>query len=547
MEINKITSGVGNSQKDVFSHCRAASQMAWLLCFVCLWILDYVHFKIRYTKPNGPPVWYFFPFLGALPFFFLPTCLSKPIWNYYFKKFPDVIMVRVLHYTYALVKNAAVKDVQNSEHCLSRPTHMLEKLGASLMTGRPYWFAFDHNDKRCDWRGARKTNLAALNVLSKSARFEKTAEVVDQFLQKVEEQEGHPWDYEEELAFAKVQETSNLNLGETFEGNSIRVYLRAAKTYGSKSMIFFLIATIIPLWLWIKVENFLPEIWRPTLVRTVYARMTERFVQRKSRTIDEPRDFLEAVLRVRKPEAALEFVREIGLFNLFASTYTTQHVTMALLAHAALDKRVQEKIHAELDRVVGSSPLNVNHLSHLHYLKAAIHEAGRLTPPIPVTTRYTSAPALIGGYIVESSMRMMVSLVSETLDAKNFPNPDEFVAERYINENGEFESSEHFNIFSRGKRNCSGPDIARMSTLVYCAKVLQHFEVVSERTDIEIPRFNGRVNIPPAAFPLRFLRRDGSPDIKSVAPKTGLTAVVAKVVEESLASLETRSFSQRRQ
>ena len=514
--------------------------MGLLLFIICLWLADYVVFKIKHTKPNGPPVYYFFPFVGMAPFFLLPSFLFRRVWDYYLKNFPDIIVTRFLHLPIAYVKNAAVQDVQNSEHCLSRPTLPLDALAGYLMTGKPHFFVFDHNRRACDWRGIRKTNLAALNVLSKSVRFEKTAEVVDQFLQKVEEQEGRLWDYEEDLAFAKVQETSNLNLGETFEENNLRLFLRAVQTYIRKLVFFMALPMIFPVSFLIKIENFFPIIWRPTAAREVYARMTRRFVELKTGEINEARDFVEAVLRVRNPETTVEFLRETGMFNLMASTYTTQHVTMALLASCALDKRVQQKIHEELDRVVGCSPLSINHLSHLHYLKAAIHEAGRLTPPIPLMSRYTTAPAEVGGYTLQSNMRICLLLVSETMDAKFFPSPEKFIPERHINSDNEFESSKHFNIFSRGKRNCSGPDIARMSTLLYCAKLLQHFEITAERTDIGIPKYGGWIMPELPSIPLRFVRRQGSPKIRPVTLKTGLTALITEVVKESLASLESQ-------
>lgn len=505
-----------------------------LFIAVIIVAMDYIYFRYKYAKPDGPPVWYGFPFLGLLPFYGLPNPLFNWLYRWYLRKFPDVIITRFV-YPCVIVKNAAVQDVQNSDHCLSRASNGFEKALGYFTVGKPYWFAFDHNQEECDWRSVRKTNVAALNVLPKHQKFERITEVVENFLKTIEDQKGRLFDYENDIFFAKIQETSNVNLSQCFQANEVPKFIANIRKIMSYLSYIILITTVVPFKFIVMFENFLPELVRPTLPRRIYINFTRRILEGKTRITEKPRDFIEAVLRLKEPRAALDFMRETSLLNMVATTHTTQHTTMATLSFVSLNEPIKKRIQEELMAVVGCGTLRVEHLSDLHYLKAVIHEVYRMSPPIPLTLRWTTASTRIGGYQVEPNMRVGVLLVSENRDLKNFPDPDEFVPERYLNECGQFEASKHFNIFSRGKRMCSGQEIANMSALVYCAKILQGFDVIPESENMTVPNCDGSFFPKTPLIPLRFVRREGAPAIKPVVLNSGLTAILSKVLREETA------------
>ena len=104
---------------------------------------------------------------GAINQFFI---LFEPCWKFYARNFPDVIMTRFVLVAVVYVKNSAIREVQMSDNCLSRPAGSFINTIAYVSTGKPLWTLFDGNAEGCDWRGARKTNLVALNALPKPSQ-----------------------------------------------------------------------------------------------------------------------------------------------------------------------------------------------------------------------------------------------------------------------------------------------------------------------------------------------------------------------------------------
>lgn len=504
--------------------------MGLFIVAAILVLLDYLYFKIKYSKFNGPPVWYGFPFVGMLPLYILPRSLFDKFLRWYFRYGPDVVFTRFI-FPILLVKNDAVRDCQSNQNCLSRAATSFHRALTSSLTGQPHSTLTDNN--QCEWRPFRKITIAALNVLPKQQKFERVSEVVDHLLKTIEDQKGQLWDYENDLSFVKVQEAANVNLGQTFETNKIDQVINTRSKLFKYATLVFVVTLFIPFSLIVKFESFFPKMIRPTVVRQGYLKLCRRVLKGRTPTADKPSNFVEAVLRLLEPEAAEAYMRDTLFLNILAATHSTQHSTQSVLCYVSLNERIQKKIHEELNQVVGSSALRIEHLADLHYLRAVIHEAGRISAPVGATTRYTSAPTTIGGYAIDANTIIGLLFISECLDVKHFPNCDEFVPERFINVDGEFEPSKHFNIFSRGNRNCSAPEFARMSVLIYCAKILQHFEIVPENKNLKITPYNKLIPVAPY-FPLRFIRRDAAPEIKPVALNPGLTEIIRELWEESI-------------
>ena len=141
--------------------------------------------------------------------------------------------------------------------------------------------------------------------------------------------------------------------------------------------------------------------------------------------------------------------------------------------------------------------------------------------------------------MVESNTTVLMLLASEGVDPSNFPDPYSFRPERFINAEGKFETNENFDIFSRGKRKCPGYEIANMSSAIYCAKVLQHFNVSPESPDSQIPYCTRSLASGILSVALRFQLREGAPAIQRPPLETGLTALIREVVDEELADAKS--------
>ena len=80
-----------------------------------------------------------------------------------------------------------------------------------------------------------------------------------------------------------------------------------------------------------------------------------------------------------------------------------------------------------------------------------------------------------------------------------FPEPEKYLPERHLDENGKFIKSNKIIPFSIGSRNCLGENLARSEVFLFLVTMLQKFEV---KPTIENPNppeegAPGIVNSPP--------------------------------------------------
>ena len=353
------------------------------------------------------------------------------------------------------------------------------------------------------------------------------------FLERIERQNGNLWDYEDDLTFAKLQESSNLNLGATFDDDGILEFMHTMKAFLRVGIGFCLFSLIVPLKFLLKLEKWLPYSKRPSVFSRVYKESLWRLQKKKMDSpTDEAHDYIEALLRVQSPEVAHQHMLEHAIFLLVASTITTLHSTISILSYIAKFPQYQRKIFDEFQRVVGAEKLNADHLDKMYFLRAVINETLRMSAPATFFERYTRVPTRIGDVAIPGNMTLVLLIESELKDEKTYPEPKKFDPYRFLSESSQVKSLNA--PFSRGKRKCPGQDIALMTTALYAAKIVQHFELKPEHPDVEIPEYDGGVFPNPPLIPLRFIRRPNAPPIEHVELKTGLTDILQEVIRDDL-------------
>nr|XP_028681740.1 cytochrome P450 2E1-like [Macaca mulatta] len=163
-----------------------------------------------------------------------------------------------------------------------------------------------------------------------------------------------------------------------------------------------------------------------------------------------------------------------------------------------------EKLHEEIDRVIGPSRIPaIKDRQEMPYMDAVVHEIQRFITLVPSNLPHEATrDTIFRGYIIPKGTVIVPTLDSVLYDNQEFPDPEKFKPEHFLDESGKFKYSDYFKPFSAGKRVCAGEGLARMELFLLLSAILQHFNLkpLVDPKDIDI----SPVNIGFGCIPPRF-------------------------------------------
>ncbi|KAH0516618.1 Cytochrome P450 2J3, partial [Microtus ochrogaster] len=187
----------------------------------------------------------------------------------------------------------------------------------------------------------------------------------------------------------------------------------------------------------------------------------------------------------------------------FAGTETTSTTLRWALLCMALYPEVQEKVQAEIDRVIGQGrqPSLADRAS-MPYTNAVIHEVQRMGNIIPFNVpREVVVATKLAGFDLPKGIMVLTNLTALHRDPKEWATPDVFNPEHFL-ENGEFRKREAFLPFSMGKRACLGEQLARSELFIFITSLIQKFTFkppvneklsLQSRTSVTLSPVNHRI------------------------------------------------------
>lgn len=249
----------------------------------------------------------------------------------------------------------------------------------------------------------------------------------------------------------------------------------------------------------------------PIIMRGVYKRMTdptglvEKLPTRSNRDFDRTRgrmhevihetigdyravgtdqgDMLSTLVSARDEETG-EGLRDEEIYDqvmtvLIGGTETTGN-TLAWTFHILAEHpEIEERLHAEVDDVLGGRLPEFGDLPRLDYTRRVLEETLRMYPPAWLLTRTTTRDVVLCGQRITKGTPVFFSSYMLGRNAELFPDPDRYDPDRWLPERSAELPRGAVVPFGGGKRKCIGDDFGMIETILTLASVAARWRLRS--------------------------------------------------------------------
>jgi cytochrome P450 len=139
---------------------------------------------------------------------------------------------------------------------------------------------------------------------------------------------------------------------------------------------------------------------------------------------------------------------------------------------------VQQKLHEELDNVLGERLPTAADLPRLGYTRMVLEESMRIYPPVPRLVRTALRNYQIGGYTVPPGALVVVSQYLIQRDSRYYQAPERFDPERWTPANRAAHPAYSYFPFGGGPRGCIGEGFAYMEGILVLATLASRWRLL---------------------------------------------------------------------
>ena len=203
---------------------------------------------------------------------------------------------------------------------------------------------------------------------------------------------------------------------------------------------------------------------------------------------DEDRDLLDVLMSIREEDGTARFSTDMitGMFisMMFAGHHTTSGTAAWTLIELLRHPAELAAVRAELDELYAhGEEVSYQALREMPRLESAIKEALRLHPPLILVLRVVKEELEVEGFRVAPGKLVGASPAVSNRIAEDFPDPDAFVPERYLEPRAEDRANPWTWIpFGAGRHRCVGAPFAMMQLKAIFSVLLRNwdFELTQE-------------------------------------------------------------------
>ncbi|RMF15538.1 MAG: cytochrome P450 [Candidatus Dadabacteria bacterium] len=232
----------------------------------------------------------------------------------------------------------------------------------------------------------------------------------------------------------------------------------------------------------------------PGLAHTVVSRTVQPIEQR---LIDRLDLFIASVIDQNQAEQADGVIRRLldspdpetgrqmsiahlrdEIITLFIAGHETTANTLAWCwAMLATQRDIQDRLHEELDAVLGGRLPTAADLPSLPWTRAIFDEALRLFPPLPFIARQAERDDVLGETTIRAGTTVVLSFFTTHRRPDLWPEPLAFQPERFLPENAKQIDRYAYVPFGAGPRTCLGNHFAIAEGQIMLATLAQRFGV----------------------------------------------------------------------